>query len=81
MGLLQVISRIGAATAPWIAQFLRIVDERLPFVLMGALTLFASLLCVRLDETKGKETAEVLQNFNVTKGMIFSNVTAFFGRV
>ena len=72
MGLLQFISRIGAASAPWVAQFLRHVDERLPFALMGGLTIIASFLCFKLKETNGKETAEVLKNFKMTEGMIFS---------
>ena len=71
MGLLQVISRVGAASAPWVAQFLRHVDERLPFILMGGLTIIAGLLCFKLDETKGKETAEVLDRFQVIEGIIF----------
>ena len=59
MGLLQVISRIGAATAPWVAQWLRLYEDYLPFLLMGGLTMVATFLCFTLKETKGKETAEV----------------------
>eukprot|EP00795_Rhopilema_esculentum_P001124 gene1124-15466_t len=59
MGLLQVISRIGAATAPWVAQWLRLYGDYLPFLLMGGLTMVATFLCFTLKETKGKETAEV----------------------
>ena len=73
MGLLQVISRIGAASAPWVAQFLRHADEKLPFILMGALTLIAALLCFKLDETKGKETAEVFENLKAIQGKISSH--------
>ena len=68
MGLLQVISRIGAASAPWVAQFLRHVDERLPFILMGGLTILAGFLCFKLNETNGKETAEVFSNMRVVEG-------------
>jgi len=67
MGLLQVISRIGAASAPWVAQFLRHVDERLPFILMGGLTILAGFLCFKLNETNGKETAEVFSNMRVVE--------------
>ena len=78
MGLLQVISRIGAASAPWVAQFLRHVDERLPFILMGGLTVIAGFLCIKLDETKGKETAEVFSNLKVIEGMV-TCILLFYG--
>ena len=69
MGLLQVISRVGAATAPWVAQWLRHVHKTLPFLLMGGLTIIASFLCFVLKETKGKETAELLNTVKPIEGM------------
>eukprot|EP00794_Sanderia_malayensis_P019276 gene19276-21202_t len=61
MGLLQVVSRVGAATAPWIAQWLKHYHASVPFAVMGSLTLIATILSLFLKETKGLATAEVLQ--------------------
>ena len=62
MGLLSVVSRIGAATAPWVAQFLRNAHDALPFTVMGALTLISAVLCFKLKETRGLATAETLDS-------------------
>ena len=67
MGLLTVVSRIGAATAPWVAQFLRDVHSALPFTIMGGLTLLSALLCFKLNETLGMATAETMDQFKTDK--------------
>jgi len=61
MGLLSVVSRCGAASAPWVAQWLRHAHVMLPFALMGGLTLIGAFLCLLLHETKGRATAETLE--------------------
>ena len=58
MGLVQVISRIGAALAPFIVEIDRI-HPMLPFSIMGGMTFIAAFLCWFLPETKGKATLEV----------------------
>ena len=60
MGILQVTSRIGAAAAPWVAQWLTHFHSSLPFLLMGGLALAAAVSCFVLAETKDVETAEEL---------------------
>ncbi|EDO36696.1 predicted protein, partial [Nematostella vectensis] len=59
MGLLSVISRVGAALAPFVVQLTRI-NAILPFALMGGLTFLAALACWFLPETRGKPTLEVI---------------------
>lgn len=59
MGLLSVVSRVGAAAAPFVVQLSRI-NPILPFGLMGGLTFFAAFVCWFLPETKGKPTLEVI---------------------
>ena len=61
MGMLSVVSRLGAATSPWIAQGLRSIYSSLPFLTMGALSFLAALACLPLKETKGQPTAEILE--------------------
>ena len=60
MGVVQVTSRIGAATAPWVAQWLTHFHGSLPFLLMGGLAITAAVSCFALTETKDVETAEEL---------------------
>lgn len=62
MGYLQIVSRIGAASSPWVAKSLQPINMSLPFYVMGGLTLLSSLLCCLLPETKGRETAETNQD-------------------
>ena len=59
MGFLQVTSRMGAASAPWVAKALKKLHETAPFVTMGGLALAASIFLIWLPETRGKATAEV----------------------
>ena len=60
MGILQVTSRVGAAAAPWVAQWLTHFHGSLPFLLMGSLAVTAAISCIALTETKDIETAEEL---------------------
>ena len=62
MGLLQISSRIGAALAPWVAKWLKVIHVILPFSLMGGVTLFSGLTLIWLPETKGQATAESLSD-------------------
>ena len=47
MGLMSVVSRIGAATSPFVVQMDRI-HPVLPFGIMGALALVSAVLCCSL---------------------------------
>uniref|UniRef100_A0A7M5WT68 Major facilitator superfamily (MFS) profile domain-containing protein n=1 Tax=Clytia hemisphaerica TaxID=252671 RepID=A0A7M5WT68_9CNID len=58
MGFLQITSRIGAASAPWIAKAVKVIHNTLPFLIMGVLGLLAGIACSILPETKGQETQE-----------------------
>ena len=62
MGLLQISSRIGAASAPWVAKGLKSVHHYAPFLVMGVSSLVASALLTFLPETKGQKTVEVTEN-------------------
>jgi hypothetical protein len=69
MGLVGVVSRFGAVSAPFVVELKRI-HPTLPFGLMGGLAVIAALLCLILPETRGMPTAEVYDNNN---GNIFYN--------
>ena len=60
MGVLQISSRIGAATAPWVAKGLKNVHAVAPFLVMGVSSLIAVASMLVLPETKGTKTAEVI---------------------
>ncbi|XP_066920689.1 organic cation transporter protein-like [Clytia hemisphaerica] len=60
MGLMIVVSRLGAASAPWVAQYLNEVHDVLPFTVMGGLGVIASIVCFKLKETNGIPTAETM---------------------
>ena len=64
MGLLQISSRIGAASAPWVAKGLKTVHRYAPFLVMGVSSVLAAILMLLLPETKGKKTAEVIDDKN-----------------
>ena len=63
MGFLQITSRIGAASAPWIAKGVKVVHETLPFIIMGSLGILAGILCWFLPDTKGQEIQETEDDF------------------
>ena len=69
MGLMEVASLIGGAAAPWAVQWMRIVHKRLPFLLIGGVTIIASFLCFFLKETNGKESAELLNTVKPVGGI------------
>ena len=52
LGILQVSSRVGGGASPWICKGLTTIDAKVPFLVMGVLTLSASLLLFWLPETK-----------------------------
>ena len=76
MGLLSVVSRLGAACAPWVAQWLGHVHHILPFSVMGGLTLLSALTLCWLKETRGKATKETLDDSNGKCGSV-SNIKRF----
>ena len=61
MGFLQVMSRIGAALAPWVTKWLIAYYAFLPFLLLGCCALLASLTLYWLPETRDSGTAEVFE--------------------
>ncbi|XP_066923326.1 solute carrier family 22 member 13-like [Clytia hemisphaerica] len=63
MGFLQITSRIGAASAPWIAKGVKVIHESLPFIIMGSLGLLAGILCWFLPDTKGQEMQETENDY------------------
>ena len=67
MGLLQIARCIGAAGAPWVAKGLNSAHEYAPFLVMGVSSLIASFLMIRLPETKGQKTAEVIEKAHITE--------------
>ncbi|XP_066923513.1 solute carrier family 22 member 4-like [Clytia hemisphaerica] len=64
MGLMNVVSRIGGAYAPWVAQYVGNFNKYLPFLVMGSLSLISAALCYKLNETTGMALAETLEDFN-----------------
>jgi len=70
LALLSVTSRCGAASAPWVAQYLGYYASYLPFLLMGSLTLVSAGFCFYLKETAGMTMAETLDDTRRENGMI-----------
>ena len=62
MGFLQITSRIGAASSPWIAKALKALDPRAPFIVMGSLSLLAVLVCMPLPETKDRPICDTMED-------------------
>ena len=62
MGYLQVAARIGAALAPWVAKWLKVVHIILPYALMGGSAFLCGLLMLWLPETANKSTIETLND-------------------
>eukprot|EP00795_Rhopilema_esculentum_P000805 gene805-10542_t len=69
MGYLQVMSRIGAALAPWVTKWLIgyavIYGSHgfLPFLVLGSSSLVASISLLWLPETRDSATAETFEHF------------------
>ena len=70
-GYLEMACRVGGAASPWIAKGLQFIHKSAPFIVMGLVTITASLLCLSLPETKGKKTSEYFND----KEDIRNNVT------
>ena len=65
---MSVVSRIGAASAPWVAQYLSYSSKYLPFIVMGSLSIVSAGLCIKLKETNGTAMAETLEDFYGSEG-------------
>ena len=68
MGILYVSTCFGSAAAPFVLELDRI-HGTLPFGLMGGLSMIASLLCLKLPETRGRPTVEVFESKSNNNGM------------
>ena len=55
---IQVCTRIGTASSPWIANELKAIHENAPYVTMGLVSLLAFILMFYLQETKGVKTTD-----------------------
>ncbi|XP_065069179.1 solute carrier family 22 member 3-like isoform X2 [Rhopilema esculentum] len=62
MGYLQIAARIGSALAPWIAKQLKVVNESLPFALMGGMSFISALFLLVLPETVNEKTRETIED-------------------
>lgn len=62
MGITSLMTRIGACSAPWVAQWLEHVHHTLSFATLGGAAFLAAILCTQLPETRGKPTAETLED-------------------
>ena len=69
LGILQIASRVGAASAPWIVQAARVNHHGLPFIIMGVLGLMAGVATFFLPETNRKETRETEND--ITEEVLF----------
>ena len=58
LGILQVSSRVGGGTSPWICKGLATMNTKAPFLIMGALTLSSCFLLCWLPETKMRNLDE-----------------------
>lgn len=67
MGFLQLTSRIGAASAPWVAKGLVSLHTAAPYLVMGVTSSIASFLLFFLPETKGRELKETNRENQVEK--------------
>ena len=62
MGYLQIAARIGSALAPWIAKQLKVVNESLPFALMGGSSFISAVFLLVLPETVDEKTRETIED-------------------
>ena len=62
-GLTLLLSRVGAATAPFLSDVLQAVDARLSYVFMGVMSLLAFVTALCLRETKGAPLMEQYNDF------------------
>ena len=54
-------ANIGSTASPWIAQGLKVFSEHLPFSVMGGSALFGALAGLALEETKGRDVKDTLE--------------------
>ena len=73
-----VVSRFGAASAPWVAQYLNVVHEVLPFTVMGGLAVIAAIVMFKLKETNGAPTAETLGGNESDKNYFCITVNSWY---
>ncbi|XP_065651406.1 solute carrier family 22 member 4 isoform X2 [Hydra vulgaris] len=52
---------LGAASAPWVSQFLGYIHLALPFCVMGSILFISGVCCCILPETNGISTVEVVE--------------------
>lgn len=62
IGFLQMSSRIGSGTAPWIAKCLKILSKDLPFIAMGMASLGGFVLGIWLPETKADKSFDIMND-------------------
>ncbi|XP_002155168.1 organic cation transporter-like protein isoform X1 [Hydra vulgaris] len=62
LGYVMIASRIGGMFSSWISKWLRVIHWRVPFVMMGALTIVSAFLMHWLPETKEKATLEKIED-------------------
>lgn len=62
MGITSLMTRLGACSSPWIAQWLEHVHHALPFAILGSAALVGAIACTQLPETRGKSTLETLED-------------------
>ncbi len=76
MGFFEFSGHIGGALSPWIAKGLLAVSKEAPFIVMGSLSIVASVALFVLPETRGEMSKEcttkvectAISNGVVTKG-------------
>lgn len=52
---------VGMMAAPWLAVWLKKFSRSLPFYSLGGVTIFASLLTLKIGETNGKKLDEKME--------------------
>lgn len=62
MAFVQITSRIGGGVSPFIAKGLQKYSKRLPFIVMGMISIISACLLCFLPETKSSGTAEVIKD-------------------
>lgn len=65
MGFMQIACMIGSASAPWVAKFLRIINKRLPFIVMAISALIGFISGMWLPETRKKKTVTTVEKFKL----------------
>ena len=63
MGFLQVTARVGAASAPWVANGLLEVHTAAPYLVMGGVAFFGAVLLFVVPETKGRAMKDTVEDY------------------